>query len=238
MALITHRLGLGQTFVGLIAEPRSTIEILFQHPKYPYPSTIFGLFLICVFLPFAIQIHALKIPITRPEVVAGLACTLFFTLLVFLLLEHLLLILLRYDITLLQLYAITAYAMVPAIVCVACIWGFNLLIDGDFTLVNYALTGYSRVNRQFMAFIPLAVVIAHLASFFVFAFGIEYVGRTYLFTAICATVFSAIPFYTAILIALYIAESAIPGTYQALIDAVLPGGRWFAEQWRVFKHML
>lgn len=238
MTLVKKRLGLGQTFFGIISEPRATIEILFQHPRYPFPSTLLALLLIAIFLPFAIQIHLLRLPITRPEFIAGLACTLGFTLLLFLLLEWLLLAILGIQVSLRQLYALIAYASVPLTASLVCLYLANRLIDGDFTLVNFALTGYSRVNRQFMAFIPLIILLTHLAVIFVFAFGLEHLGRAYLPTSLCITIVSAVPFYASVLIGLYITESAIPGTYQALIDAVIPGGRWLAEQWQAFVQMI
>lgn len=205
---------------GLLFEPGGTVRTLLDYEKPPYGSTIFACLVLSIFVPIASQVYKYGSTIYNSSAILSLGLILFFTVLIFVLVEGLFLQLLGIQITIRQLWSTVAYCITPFILALWLIYLFNYLAMGRLTLVTLFMTGYSAVDDRFLRIIPIALLIAQLNILVVFFHSVRFIGNMESITAALVTFFSLIPFYVALLIALSIGEMARPGTL-GLFEKVL-----------------
>lgn len=205
---------------GLLFEPGGTVRTLLSSARPPFSFTIFLCLILSIVVPIVAQTYKYGYTIFNIEAVASLALILFFTVLIFILVEGIFLQLLGIHVTIRQLWCTVAYCITPFILALWLIYLFNYLAMGRLTLVTLFMTGHSAVDDRFLRIIPFAMLIAQLNMLVVFFHSVRFIGELHTLTATIITLFSLVPFYVALLIALSIAELARTGTI-ALFQKIL-----------------
>lgn len=203
-----------ETLLGLFFEPSLTTESLFTKQEPPFAGTIVLCFLLTVFVPIFAQAYKYGVFIFDPSALLSLALVMFFTFLVFVLVEGVFLALVGIELSVRQLLALTAYCLTPFVLALWLVYLFNYLAMGRLTLVTLLMTGHVQADDSFMRIVPVAFIVAQLNMWLVLFHSLKYLGSMHLLTAIAITLSSLVPFYIALLIALYIGEVARPGTIE------------------------
>lgn len=197
---------------GLLFEPGGTVRTLLAYERPPYGLTIFLALILSIFVPIFAQVYKYGMTVYNGSAILSLSLIVFFTLLIFVLVEGLFLQLLGIPFNLRTLWATIAYCITPFVLAIWLIYLFNYLAMGRLTLVTLFLTGYSALDDRFLRIVPVALFVAQLNVLVVFYHCVRYIGQMEPISGALVTAFSLVPFYVALLIALSIGEIARPGT--------------------------
>jgi hypothetical protein len=207
-------LGFIDALLGLFFEPSSTTEVLLNREKPPFAGTICLCFVLTVFVPIFAQAYKYGVFVFDGTALLSLALVMFFTFLVFVLVEGLFLQLLGVEVNVHQLLAITAYCLTPFVLALWLIYFFNYMAMGRLTLITLLMTGTQAGDDKFMQIVPIAFIVAQLNMWIVLFYSLRFLGSMHVITGLLVTLLSLIPFYLALLIALYIGETAREGTIE------------------------
>ncbi len=205
---------------GLLFEPGSTVRTLLSHEKPPYGNTILLCFVLSIYVPILAQIVKYGNTIFNSDAILSLSVIIAFTLLIFVLVEGIFLQLLGIQVSVRQLWSMVAYCVTPFVLAIWLIYLFNYLAMGRLTLVTLFMTGASINHDKFIRIVPFAISVAQLNVLVVFFHSIRYLGDMQWLTSALVTLFSLIPFYVALFIAISIGEIARRGTIE-LFEKVL-----------------
>ncbi|MBX7143249.1 MAG: hypothetical protein K1X79_02245 [Oligoflexia bacterium] len=210
-----------EALLGLFFEPSSTIEILLSQEKPPYPFTIVACFVLSVYVPIFAQAYKYGVFVFDPNALLSLALIMLFTFLVFVLVEGVFLSLLGVEVSVRHLIAVTAYCLTPFVLALWLVYVFNYIAMGRLTLVTLLMTGLTQMDDKFMRIVPVAFLVAQLNMWIVLFFALKYLGSMHTVTAMGVTLLSLVPFYIALLIALFIGEQARPGTFEIFKEILI-----------------
>lgn len=205
---------------GLLFEPGTTVRTLLSYEKPPYGTTIILCLILSIYVPIVAQIAKYGSTIFNSDAILSLSLIIFFTLLIFVLVEGIFLQLLGIQVSVRQLWSMVSYCVTPFVLAIWLIYLFNYLAMGRLTLVTLFMTGSSLNHDKFIRIVPFAVLVAQLNVLVVFFHSVRYLGDMQWLTSVLVTFFSLIPFYVALFVAISIGEVARRGTIE-LFEKVL-----------------
>lgn len=209
-----------QALFGLIVEPNHTTKLLIDRPRPPYVLRFFALVLFTIFAPMAYQLYNFRTVFWRSDAILSLVLIFTFTVLVFILTETIFLFILGIPSSIWQVTACVAYAAVPLIFVTWLVYVFNYFTTGSLTLLNLLLWGQYPIDDAFIRLMPIALTVTQIIVILIFSYGLKHMGELSTPTSLLLTVFSLIPFYSALLVSVYIGELARPGTFAIFLRII------------------
>lgn len=215
-----ERLGFLEAFLGLILEPRTTINVLFAEETPRHGLGFIITLLISIFGPVMLQTSYYGPPSETIPAVYALAVLILVTVMVFLLLERLFLVVVGIDCTSWALFSLIGYCCVPLVVTVIFIYGFNYASSGYLSLLRVLVTGQWGYATKFVKVFPMALAIAQLSIMVIFFYGMRRMAHVHTLTALCLMIFSLVPFYMSFFLGLLGAQLLHPGILGVVLQAM------------------
>lgn len=214
----TPKIGFLHALFGLPVNPVGTSQRLVSEHNPPYAYTLILCTLLTIFVPIITQIYFLRIDAFRAELFYSLIIVIFFTLIVFSIIEVFILQLFGVDVRWQQMIAIIAYSFTPLMYSLLVVYFYNYSVNGSLTLLTRLLTGYSPVAPSVLDLIAVAFTYCQIVSFIIFASCIKQIGHGHWLSSIFVTFVTAIPFYLCVVLGLALSELFIPGTIKNVYE--------------------
>jgi len=218
-----ERMTFSEAFLGLVLTPGTTAGLLLERERPRHGVGIFMLFLFVLFLPVFYQMYKYRYLPGLGGSIISLCLIILLTCLMFCLIEWIVLTLMGIEVTLRDIFTISAYSLAPVTMGLWLIYLFNYLTEGDLSVITMYLTGHMPAHDQFMQVVPAAVVVLQLFMLLVFFYSIKYRGDLGGLSAFLISLFSLLPFYFSFLIAAFIGEGVRPGTVDILLSVISSG---------------
>jgi len=203
---------------GLATNPIGTSQRLIKHSFPPFIFSTITCILLTIFVPIITQIYYLRLDAYKPDLFYSLIIVIFFTIVVFSIVESLILQLFSIDVKIMQMVAMIAYSFTPIMFGLWVVYFYNYAVNGSITLLTLLLTGYSRVDPSVIDLIAVVFVYFQVMAFLIFSSCVREIGQGHWTTASMITFLTAIPFYLCIVLGLAISEFAIPGTIKMVFE--------------------
>jgi len=218
-----ERMTFSEAFLGLILTPGTTAGLLLERERPRHGVGVFVLFLFVLFLPVFYQIYKYRYLSGLGGSIISLCLIILLTCLMFCLIEWIVLALMGIEVTLRDVFTISAYSLAPVTMGLWLIYLFNYLTEGDLSVITMYLTGHMPAHDQFMQVIPATAFVLQLFMLLVFFYSIKYRGDLGGLSAFLISLFSLLPFYFSFLIAAFIGEGVRPGTVDILLSLISKG---------------
>lgn len=205
-------IGLIDAIIGLLVEPRETVRELFSQKPPLFVPALLNIFVLVVFLPIVVQTLRWDFLQTRLFEIACLAFVLSLTAMLFILLEKVVLLLWREPLGLSDILAIFVYGCTPLIPIILSYYLFDLLRYGRLATVTYIITGVAPPGDWATSFLPLAHLLAKVLFLVVFYHSVRLLRKSGPVTSFLIVLFSSIPFYLSLGMALCTSEALVPGS--------------------------
>ncbi len=212
------RVGFLHALFGLAANPIGTAKRLMAEDFPPYILSLLLCILLSIFVPFATQIYFLKLDAFRGDLLFSLLIIIFFSYVVFAVVEMFFLQLLGIDMRLPQMMASIVYSFVPLMFACWVVYLMNKIMNGSLTIITLLLTAYAPVDPTIYDLIKVLFVYVQLLAFITFSTCIREVSHGSWLSAMSISAISGIPFYLCIVLGIALAEFAVPGTLKAVLD--------------------
>jgi hypothetical protein len=206
-----------ESLIGLIFEPRNTVEALLSEDRPRHGLSLLTLLLLAVFGPIAYQFYYLGYNQQSLTAASALLVLILFTIITFLMLESWLFILLGIDASPSAIYSCLSYSFGPLILAVILVYTFNYISSGTFSLIDVLVVGKALISERFLRIFPIAIAIVQINALLVFFSGVKYIGHMHPITAVAVSLFSLIIFYIAFAAGLFVAESI----HHGIVDLVV-----------------
>ncbi|GEM_PF-3100081 len=203
---------------GLPVNPIGTSQRLIAADYPPYSFSLILCTLFTIFVPIITQIHFLRIDAFRADLFYSLVIVIFFSMIVFSVVEVFILQLLGIHIRWGQMIATIAYSMSPITFALLVVYCYNYSVNGSLTLITLLLTGYSPVSPSVLDLIAVAFTYCQFVSFLIFASCVKEIGHGHWISATVVTLITAIPFYLCVVVGLALSELAVPGTIKTVYE--------------------
>ncbi len=213
-----QRVGFLHTIFGISTTPLQTASRLMEDPQPPHVLKLSLAIILTLFLPVSAQIYSLELDSMRQEMWSSLLIIVFFAYVVFTLFEMIFLQMLGIDMRLHQMMASVVYALTPFMVMLWAVYMTNYYFDGSITLVTKLLTTSGTISKSVVAVLNVGVYYALFFGLLVFSACIRSVTEGNIVSAILVSILSLAPGYLCLVLGVSLAETAIPGTLQSLIE--------------------
>lgn len=208
------------TLVGLMFYPAATVRNL-QRTGTPHIAALFVLLALAIFAPMVWQVMRFDFLETRSDSLVGLFSVLIFTLVAFVPLVRVVAALFRQPLSTKDVLGLVAYGCAPLIWIVVGFYLVSLYLFGRLPIVTFLLTGVENANDETMMMFPIAQIVGKIMFLRIFYFGVR--ERTTLESgpALALTLLSAIPFYGALFLSLFLVELAVPRLGERIVSLVV-----------------
>ena len=214
------RPSLFDALVGLMFYPADTVRNL-QRADSPHIASLLLLLALAVFAPMVWQVVRFDFLETRSDSLVGLFSILVFTLVAFVPLARVVAAIFRQPLSTKDVLGLVAYGCAPLIWIVIGFYLVSLCLFGRLPIVTFLLTGVENANDETMMMFPIAQIVGKIMFLRIFYFGVR--ERTTLDSgsALTLTLLSAIPFYGALFLSLFLVELAVPGLGEKILSLVV-----------------
>jgi hypothetical protein len=213
-----QRLGFLHTIFGLGTTPLKTATRLMEDPQPPHILRLSLAILLTMFLPVSAQIYSLELDSMRQQMWSSLAIIVFFSFIIFTLFEMIFLQVLGIDMRLHQMMASVIYAITPLMMALWAVYITNYYFDGSITIVTKLLTTHGIISKPVVAVLNVGVYYALFFGLLIFSACVKSVTEGNIISAILVSILSLAPGYACLVLGVSLAETAIPGTLQSLIE--------------------
>ena len=199
------------TLLGLLLDPRTTLERLLLEPKPPYLLRIVGLLLIVAFAPFLYQLWKLNFGHYFIQLAGALFAHIITMIALFIALEVVLFLLFGIECGAQKVSAVVIYSLAPLLMAISILYISNVSSAGSVSIVELFFRGGHPPTNAFLRFLPLALAITQISVIVVFFLGVRTAGNVHSITALCLSVLSLFPLMVAFTGGLLVAEVVYPG---------------------------
>jgi hypothetical protein len=202
---------------GLSVTPINTAERLIREPFPRHIFTMMLAILLTIFLPFAAEINLRQLDDYRTDIISSILIIIFFTYVIFSIVEMLFLQIIGIDIRLNKMMAATVYSFVPLMVACWMVLITNWFFNGSITLVTKILTLRGEIDPNVLEVLNIGVYYSIAFGLIVFASCIKTISEGSIFSAIFVTILSMVPMYICLILGVSLAEMALPGTLESVL---------------------
>jgi len=218
MPVENEPVGFLHAMLGLGTNPAGTARRLITESFPPYILTLLLCILLSIFVPFITQIYYLRLDAYRSDLFFSLLIVIFFSLLVFAIVEMFFLQILGIDMRLPQMLATITYSFVPLMYALWVVYLVNKLMNGSLTLITLLLTGYAPVDPTVFDLMTIAFAYVQIMAFVIFAVCLREISHGNWLSSIAITAITGIPFYLCLVLGLALSEFAVPGTIKTVLE--------------------
>jgi hypothetical protein len=212
-----NKVGFLHGIFGLSVTPVSTAERLI---KEQFPRHIFTMMLailLTIFLPFVAEINVRQLDDYRTDIISSILIIIFFTYVIFSIVEMLFLQIIGIDIRLNKMMATTVYAFVPLMVACWMVFITNWFFNGSITLVTKVLTLRGDIDPNVLEVLNIGLYYSICFAVLIFASCIKTITQGSLISALFVTIISLVPMYICLILGVSLAEMALPGTLESVL---------------------
>jgi len=208
------------SMVGLLLEPGTTIERLFEEEHPRYSLSMFLILLVSVFVPIIVHARRYNIAQSHATSIASIAVVVLLTIFLFFVLEGIFLQFISAKISMAKLLAMISYTLTPLTLAIWLVYAFNYFYNQQLSIVTLLLTSFRSGDDQFLRIVPVAALVAQLMMMVVFYHCIRVLTNYGGVTSFFITVISGVPLYVSLGISLLVAEGIRTGTIETFLQII------------------